>query len=326
MIANPVWDLARGGDPIRRKDLHDKYGGVRQGGISPSSNTPNIFLFADPGANAEHGYIEDRWVAPDLFEYCGEGQSGHQQVVRYNKSVREHVEDGKSLRLFFGWRGPVSYEGEFRLDPVEPYYLAFGLGRDGVERRVVVFRLRPLGFTETSVRPTSTVATADTGTFEGARGAVPVGGSAAPTSYRGANEHVVTTRDRLPFSVDPNEQDRALQAHATAQNVLAEWVLGRRLHPLSPGLDGPDFDVAWYDLSRMVVAEVKSVRPQNEIRQLRMGMGQVLDYADQLNAVPLLFVDRRPSFERWQQLAARAGVVLAWPAMLESLADEIQRY
>lgn len=93
-----AWTLTPG-ESITRKRLHDEYGGVRQGGISPSVDTPNVMLFTDPTANAEHGYLEDRWVARDLFEYCGEGQSGHQEIRRYNRSVALHAADGKALRL-----------------------------------------------------------------------------------------------------------------------------------------------------------------------------------------------------------------------------------
>lgn len=42
-----VWNLEPG-YLIRRRDLHDRYGGRRQGGIGPSATTPNVLIFSDP--------------------------------------------------------------------------------------------------------------------------------------------------------------------------------------------------------------------------------------------------------------------------------------
>ena len=69
------WDL-RPGDSVRRVDLHDRYGGSRQGGTIPSRSSPNIFLFLDKTVGAGHGYY-DGW-AGDRFYYTGHGQTGDQ--------------------------------------------------------------------------------------------------------------------------------------------------------------------------------------------------------------------------------------------------------
>ena len=111
----------------------------------------------------------------------------------------------------------------------------------------------------------------------------------AGLAYRPANEQAATTTERVPFSVDPNEQDRALRAHATAQNVLASWVAERGWTAISPAPGDPAFDVAWRRGQETFVAEVKSILPMNEVRQLRLGLGQVLDYAHELGASPVLF-------------------------------------
>ena len=52
------WTL-RPGEAVSRSDVHDRYGGVRQGGISPSSTSPNVLLFTDDAANRQHGYLRD---------------------------------------------------------------------------------------------------------------------------------------------------------------------------------------------------------------------------------------------------------------------------
>lgn len=68
----------------------------------------------------------------------------------------------------------------------------------------------------------------------------------------------------------------------------------------------------------IVVVEVKSCTKQNEVRQLRMGIGQVLDYDDSLRArgravLPVLYLEREPSDARWVALAKRHHVHLIWP-------------
>ncbi len=294
------------GSQIARKQLHNRWGGVRQGGIAPSTDTPNVFLFTDEKASSAHGYRQDRWVDSQLFEYCGEGQTGDQSIVRYNKSVATAAGDGKEIHLFSGWRGIVTYVGPIELDEREPFY--FDVGRDvkGNDRRVVVFRLRPSGFRgpggprEEGLDREQLI---DMTSLEG-------------SVYRYANESATTNRERVPFSVDPDLQDRSLRAHAIAQNVLAEWVADKSLVPLSPSLDDPPYDLAWRDGDSTYVAEVKSIVPENEVRQLRLGLGQVLDYAHQLDARGVLFVDRRPLSDRWSDIAAAAGVELLWPASL----------
>ncbi|GGX15822.1 hypothetical protein GCM10010321_32640 [Streptomyces chartreusis] len=68
----------------------------------------------------------------------------------------------------------------------------------------------------------------------------------------------------------------------------------------------------------MAVCEVKSLTMANEARQLRAGLGQVLDYQDQLRertlqASAVLWIERALSEGRWIDLCHRVGVILAWP-------------
>ena len=48
------WHLGPG-DQIRRSDLHDAFGGRPQGGMTTSTRSPNIFLFAVSRAGERHG-------------------------------------------------------------------------------------------------------------------------------------------------------------------------------------------------------------------------------------------------------------------------------
>lgn len=141
MPQNIVWDIPIGAK-LPRKEIHDRFGGVREGGISPVlEKSKNIMIFSHPRANAEHGYEPDVWLDDDTFLYCGEGPSGDQQMVRYNKSVLQHSEKGKILRVFDGTRGEVIYKGAFELDSENPWFYKDSIGFDGNPRKVIMFRM-----------------------------------------------------------------------------------------------------------------------------------------------------------------------------------------
>ena len=110
----PLWNIAPG-DQIERKVLHERFGGSRQGGIGPSRKTANVFVFSDPVAGEPHGYF-DGWHTDGCFHFTGEGQRGDQQMKSGNAAILNHAAEGRSLRVFMGARGIVTYEGEFELD------------------------------------------------------------------------------------------------------------------------------------------------------------------------------------------------------------------
>ncbi|WP_049572355.1 hypothetical protein [Nonomuraea sp. SBT364] len=149
----PEWTL-QPGQAIRRKELHEIFGGRTQGGIGPSAKTPNVFLFTDRAAGKRYGY-EDDWMSDGLFDYTGEGQQGDQQMKSGNASVLDHRKDGRALRLFQGARGTVTYLGQFEVAEEEPWYPADARdARDGYPlRQVIIFRLRPI---DTAAQPPRT--------------------------------------------------------------------------------------------------------------------------------------------------------------------------
>jgi len=133
------WDIGIG-EEIRRTDLHRRFGGGRQGGISPSRKSANVLVFSDPEAENAHGFV-DRWEN-DLFLYCGEGQTGDQELVRGNAAILRHRRDKRSLRLFEGTGSVVRYAGRFEIDLDVPYVREKSEGADS--RRVIMFRLTPV--------------------------------------------------------------------------------------------------------------------------------------------------------------------------------------
>src|SRR5664279_3970289 len=101
------WDL-RIGETIPRVELHHRFGGSGQDGVTASTRTPNVFLFTDPASGEQHGYV-DRWGEDGVFYYTGRGQRGDQTFTSGNKRILEHIQDGNALRVFRGARGVVSY-------------------------------------------------------------------------------------------------------------------------------------------------------------------------------------------------------------------------
>lgn len=141
---------------------------------------------------------------------------------------------------------------------------------------------------------------------------VPVG-----TEYRVEDEST-TLAPAVPRAPDLALMGETLSKHRRLQNGLAQQVRDRGLEPLSPMPTDPAFDLAWRDDDILTVTEVKSLRLENESHQLRTGLGQLLDYVDQLSARArqvrgVLWVERAPSEDRWLGICERAGVVLAWP-------------
>lgn len=108
------------GEVISRKDLHDRYGGRRQGGISPSRKSPDVLIFSDTSTGRLHGYIYDGPDAgdPTLFHYTGEGQTGDQRMISGNRAILDHVSQGRALRLFKGGWGFRRMNGRLEPDPL----------------------------------------------------------------------------------------------------------------------------------------------------------------------------------------------------------------
>lgn len=97
----------------RVQDIHAKYGGQRQGGISTPAKHPFIFLFTGTTGNA-FGY-NDYYSSDDVFQYTGEGQIGDMKMDRGNKSIQDHEENEKRLLMFELTKGGVRFSGEFAL-------------------------------------------------------------------------------------------------------------------------------------------------------------------------------------------------------------------
>jgi 5-methylcytosine-specific restriction protein A len=122
----------------RRQDIHARYGGQEQGGISTPKGKPFVLLFTAE-AGADFGY-KDGWRRDGTFLYTGEGQIGDMEFVRGNRAIRDHVQDGKELHLFksLGKGKDYEYIGTFVCLSWE---IGIGVDATNQSRRVIVFHL-----------------------------------------------------------------------------------------------------------------------------------------------------------------------------------------
>lgn len=137
----PAWGFEVGRVYIRRRDIHERFGGQHQGGISTPANHPVIFAFTG-GTGRRHGYA-DHWTDDGVFCLFGEGQKGDMSFRGGNRAIRDHVPEGKDLLLFeMHGGGRVRFRGQF---VCESWREETGEDTAGHPRRAIVFHLVPLG-------------------------------------------------------------------------------------------------------------------------------------------------------------------------------------
>ncbi len=128
---------------------------------------------------------------------------------------------------------------------------------------------------------------------------------------------------RRAFVVDMDRQSRGVNAHRYLEHQIAAAAQRNDLKPLRPSSQDPPFDLAWWSLGFLVLIEAKSSTEKNESKQLRIGLGQILDYADEFRGTgvrvrPVLATERPPPI-RWVHLAGRHGVRLIWHDLLSDI-------
>lgn len=125
----------------RRQDIHARFGGQQQGGISTPARFPVIFAFTgDTGMR--HGYA-DGWTEDGVFRYFGEGQEGDMRLAGGNRAIAEHSAAGKDLLVFQTLGGgQVRFLGPFGCTG---YQIEPAPDRLGAQRNAIVFSLVPEG-------------------------------------------------------------------------------------------------------------------------------------------------------------------------------------
>jgi hypothetical protein len=278
------------GDRLLRRELHERFGGRQQGGISPSRMVPSVMFFTDPATGHRHGYY-DGWDDDGLFNYVGEGQRGDQRLVQGNKAILDHVADGRTLEGFQASGTSVTYLGEF--DLVDHYFTeAHETGSD-ILRQVVVFRLRP----RTKV-PVELLQ-------------VPVTRSPTPRIQvvpveEHHTERSFVTPDREPYELERRE---AALVHQYRAHLHRQGHEVSRLRVVPPGESYPLYSDLWDETARELI-EAKGAATRD---QLRTAVGQLLDYGRFVNATRRsVLVPSRPRADLLAYLHA-VGVDAVYP-------------
>jgi 5-methylcytosine-specific restriction protein A len=86
------------GHLYRRTELHKQFGGQRQGGISTPAKAPFVMLITGDSGK-QHGYA-DEWTDDGFFLYTGEGQHGDMKLIKGNRAILDHTNNGKVLHVF----------------------------------------------------------------------------------------------------------------------------------------------------------------------------------------------------------------------------------
>ena len=142
-------------------------------------------------------------------------------------------------------------------------------------------------------------------------------------AYQEANESHPDIMHKASPSKDPDIFGSGLAAHNKTQNYIAKVIYQIGFIPRSPTADEPSFDLAWKMADSLYVCEVKSLTPQNEERQLRMAIGQVIRYRQKLNSLghePVMAViatEAKPVDASWTDLCDSENILLIWPEIAE---------
>ena len=126
---------------------------------------------------------------------------------------------------------------------------------------------------------------------------------------------------------DPSERDRSTQVHRSLENWLIAQLRDAGIEPLDPAGE-PYFDLAWLIEGHLFVCEVKS-SANSEVHQLRLGLGQILQYRHLLRTrhgdsiTACLLIESKPGDARWLDICRDQDVLLFWPALWDDVEDRL---
>mgnify|MGYP001377258985 CR=1 FL=1 len=287
------WTL-QPGDLIIRRELHDRYGGGRQGGMEPSAKTPNVFLFTDRETGERNGYTHDGWAPDGTFHYTGEGPSGDQVMTHGNRAVRDHLKEGRALRLFQKEGTSVRYLGEFEV-PDDGSHVEVAESYDAEQkdkRNVFVFRLRPVGDVLERDVPVSPAEP------EFVARKVPVEVANAETFVR----------QHPPVS----ESIEAVRRESALVSRFVEWLGKQGLTASRDAIPVPGGQLLYTDVFVNESRELLEAKSSASREHIRVALGQILDYERYVDHDALaVLVPTRPS-QDMISLLIKHGVGCVW--------------
>ena len=127
----------------------------------------------------------------------------------------------------------------------------------------------------------------------------------------------------MELRIDLDALEKGTKRHEATRTALADFLTANGISPREHGLEAA-FDLGWIGKDGSLwITEVKSLARTSERQQLRLGLGQLLDYrhactrADR-TILEALVVEHEPSDLQWVGICAAVGVVLAWPDRFEA--------
>lgn len=300
-LPDDSWQL-QAGDWIRRADLHDRYGGNRSGLFSRSAQTNNAFVFVDELNRAVRARREPDGICLSALANSVQNGSPVDGLPAY---ISDHVEDGRALRLLRRTTrsGRYQYLGECLVDRHAP---ATRTRLDYAGPNGSPLEPSTEGWT---LRLTPVRAATSAGEIAGAVGG-PVPNALDPWPSMAP----------MPPAAGHVANDR----HQHLLEMLIDRVQRSPATLVERSPDDPNFDLAWHYDGVTTIVEVKSTTPRNETAQLRLGLGQLLEYTHLVarggvqQPRRILFVSERPLGTHWPQVVEELGCELAWPPMHES--------
>ncbi|MFJ9211053.1 hypothetical protein [Streptomyces sp. NPDC102264] len=307
------------GDVRTRTEIRAVFGGSPQGGICPSEDRHSVNLYSDPDVGELVGYY-DGWLAEEdelgpVFEYTGAGKSGDQTFDGVagsgNRAILRHAEQGRVLRVFTRvGKVPGSdtkthrYLGSFTLDGMEPYVWRRVPGEDGLERNVIVFRLRAEGavqYTAEDVIPAAEATTVEFVPFRPVTAAMfqsePATSGGLPLPKQRSRKSTTARKPApnaetsgtfvVPEAFGTKLSIRAATAATVAVRHEAELTQAYKAHLDAAGHQTGAFQIKvrgltstlrtdLYDATEHVLYEAKG---SNSREDVRMALGQILDYS-----------------------------------------------
>ncbi|MGL3198218.1 MULTISPECIES: hypothetical protein [Curtobacterium] len=299
-----VWDIPIG-TSIARRELHDRFGGSWQGGITRATQTDEMFVFTNVGGG-EHGYSLHEGLNGDgVFRYSGQGQTGDQTLTANNKALAESEEIGRAIRVFRG-QGTVTYVGSFALDQ-QPYtwerFPERGTTRD---RDGLVFNLVAVD-ADTSLLPS----------LVDEKGASSSTGSATVVPPATTPWHPLDFREYQVRRVEEGESVRSVSRREfELQTRFGEWLRarGEDVQVLRLTEDGVTIVP---DLYVPTIGHVVEAKKSTARAYVRTAIGQALDYAAVarrrgLTVTPAVLLPSRPDGSM-EALCISVGITVWWP-------------
>jgi len=296
-----LWPL-KPGDVVRRRSIHERYGGQRQGGISTPRSRREVFVFTDPAKGARYGYDQFEGLREDgSYTYTGEGQRGPQQFKRGNRALRDAATDGKIIRLFRSSGKLATYVGSFTTG-TPTYWKETIPDIDGNPREGLIFNLLPLD-ARVDLLP------AYGGELSPDEGLINYAANPVMWTPPDCNDVVVEGTDR---DIDERVVSRV---EFELQAAFGAWLLSRDLSPkrLPLRAGSTTIEPDMYVPEHGWVVEAKRSAARSHVRT---AIGQVLDYVHVakragLTAIPVVVLPGAPQPELVELMSNLGITILA---------------